>query len=138
MTQKLNGDGREGASQLPDLDFKICNVRPKYLFFAQTAVEPDKNSQKKGNGGYSCHAARLPRAEGPFRALYLHNMFLEAPPNGPRNPHNLCTLANNIPKAKKHHILGYVAQDAIWSEPYPPATTHLWWVPPFKIALTDG
>ena len=39
------------------------------LFLPKTAQEPTKNGQKKGNSGYSTHAARLPRADGPSRAL---------------------------------------------------------------------
>ena len=38
-------------------------------FLPKTAVEPAENGQMKGNSGYSIHAARLPRAEGPSRAL---------------------------------------------------------------------
>ena len=42
------------------------------------------------------------------------------------------------PKPKTTHILGYVAQNAISSAPNPPATTHFWWFPTLKIALTDA
>ena len=38
-------------------------------FLLKTATEPVENGQMKGNSGYSTHAARLPRAEGPSRAL---------------------------------------------------------------------
>ena len=38
-------------------------------FLPKTAPESAKNGQMKGNSGYSAHAARLPRAEGPSRAL---------------------------------------------------------------------
>ena len=57
---------------------------------------------------------------------------------GPRNPQNLCTLAADSPKQKTDHILGYLAQNAISSAPNPTATTHFWWFPPLKIALTDA
>ena len=70
MSQKLNGGGRERALQVPDLHFKICNLGPKSAFFLpKTALEPAENGQEKGNSGYSTHAARLPCAEGPSRAL---------------------------------------------------------------------
>ena len=71
MSQKLNGGGGEQASQVPDLHFKICNLGPKpaFFFLPKTALEPAKNGQMKGNSGYSTHAARLPCAEGPSRAL---------------------------------------------------------------------
>ena len=38
-------------------------------FLPKTALELADNGQKKGNSGYSTHAARLPSAEGPSRAL---------------------------------------------------------------------
>ena len=70
MSQKLNGGGRERVLQVPDLHFKICNLGPKSAFFlAKTVLELAENGQKKGNSGYSTHVARLPRAEGPSRAL---------------------------------------------------------------------
>ena len=70
MSQKLNAGGRERASQVPDLHFKICNLGPKSAFFMpKTALEPDRNGQMKGNSGYSTHAAKLLCAEGPSRAL---------------------------------------------------------------------
>ena len=54
MSRKLNGGGRERASQVPDLHFNICNFGPKSAFFLpKTAVEPAKNGQMKGNSGYS-------------------------------------------------------------------------------------
>ena len=66
MSQKLNGGGRERASQVPDLRFKICNLGPKSAFFLpKTALEPAENGQMKGNSGYSTRAARLPCAGGP-------------------------------------------------------------------------
>ena len=40
-----------------------------FFFLLKTALEPAQNGQKKRNCGYSTHAARLPRAEGPSRAL---------------------------------------------------------------------
>ena len=39
------------------------------LFLPKTALEPVENGQMKGNSGYSTHAARLPCAKGPSRAL---------------------------------------------------------------------
>ena len=59
-------------------------------------------------------------------------------PKGPQQPQNLCTLAADSPKPTTDHILDYVAQNAISSAPNPPATTHFWWFPPLKIALTDA
>ena len=58
MSQKLNGGGREQASQVPDLHFKICNLGPKSAFFLpNTALEPVENSQMKGKQWllYSCN-----------------------------------------------------------------------------------
>ena len=87
MSHKLNGGGRERASQVPDLYFKICNLGPKSAFFLpKTTLETDKNGQMKGNGGYSTHAARLPRAKGPSRAFQLHNMSANHPQKAPKSP----------------------------------------------------
>ena len=63
------------------------------------------------------------------------------PRNAPKRPlkaQNLCTLAADSPKPKTDHILGHVAQKATLSAPNPPVTTHFWWFPPLKIALTDA
>ena len=50
--------------------FENVQFRAKIsLFLPKTALEAAENGQKKGNSGYSTHAARLPRAEGPSRAL---------------------------------------------------------------------
>ena len=48
------------------------------------------------------------------------------------------TKTGSTSSVKTDHILGYVAQNAISSAPNPPATTHFWWFPPLKIALTNG
>ena len=39
------------------------------LFWPKTALEPAENGQMKGSSGYSTHAAGLPRAQGPSKAL---------------------------------------------------------------------
>ena len=50
--------------------FQNLQLRAKIsLFLPKTALEPAEGSQMKVNSGYSTHAARLPRAEGPSRAL---------------------------------------------------------------------
>ena len=76
----------------------------------------------KGNSGYSTHAARLARAEGPSGALQLHNMSANHPQKAPKSP-ELCTLAADNPNPKTDNILGYVAPNAIASAPNPPATS---------------
>ena len=65
-------------------------------------------------------------------------MSVNRPQKAPKSPRILCTLAAYSPKPKTDHILGYMAQNAISSTPNPPATTHFWWFPPLKIALTDA
>ena len=54
-----------GGPPFQNLQFR-AKIR---LFLPKTALEPDENGQMKGNSGYSTHAARYPRAEGPSRAL---------------------------------------------------------------------
>ena len=50
--------------------FQNLQFRAKIsLFVPKTALEPAENGQMKGKSGYSTHAARLPHAEGPSRAL---------------------------------------------------------------------
>ena len=75
----------------------------------------------------------FPVPKGPLTPHYVR----KPPPKGPHKPQILCTLATNSPKPKTDHISGYVAQNAILSAPNPPTTTHCWWFPPLKIALTD-
>ena len=135
MSWKLNGGGREQASQVPDLHFKICNLGPKSAFFGpKPPWNLLKNGQMKGNSGYSAHAAQLPRAEGPSNCTICPRTV----PNGPQKAQNLCTLAADSPKPKIDHILGYVAKNTISRAPNPVATTHFWWFPHLKIALTDA
>ena len=121
------------ASAGPPFQNLQCRAKIS-LFLLETALEHAQNGQKKGNCGYSTHAARLHRAEGPSKALQLHNISAK----GPQKTQTLCTLAADSPKPKTDHILGYVAQSAISSSPNPPANTHFWWFPPLKIALTDA
>ena len=60
--------GTSVASGRPPL--RNLHFRAKIsLFLPKTTLEPAENGQLKGNSGYSTHAARLPRAEGPSRAL---------------------------------------------------------------------
>ena len=69
------------------LPFQNLQFRAKIsLFLPKTALEPAINGQMKGNSGYSTHAAGLPRAEGPSRALYLHNMSVNRPQKAPKIP----------------------------------------------------
>ena len=50
--------------------FQSLQFRAKIsLLVPETALVPVQNGQKKENSGYSTHAARLPRAEGPSQAL---------------------------------------------------------------------
>ena len=90
------------------------------LFLPKTALEPVENGQMKGNNGYSTHAARLPRAEGPSRALQLHNMSTNCPQKAPKSRTICCTLAVDSPTPKIGDILGYVTQNEISSAPSPP------------------
>ena len=66
--------------------FQNLQFRAKIsLFLPKAALEPAKNGQMKGNGGYSTHAAGLPRAEGPSRAL-------------PKGPPNSTICPRTVPK----------------------------------------
>ena len=65
MSRKLNGGLRSDRPPLQNLQFR---AKPS-LFLRQSALEPAENGQMNVNGGSCTHAARLPRAEGPCRAL---------------------------------------------------------------------
>ena len=79
----------------------------------------------------------FPVPKGPLGPLTPQHVR-EPPPKTPQKPENLCTLAADSPKPKTDHILGYVAQNVIPSAPNPPGTTHFWWFPTLKIALTNA
>ena len=67
--------------------FENLQFRAKFsLFFRGTALEPAKIGQMKRNCGYSGHALGLPRAEGPAKALQLHNMSGKSPLKAPKDP----------------------------------------------------
>ena len=53
------------GSPFPNLRFRAKIS----LFLPKTALEHAENSQMRGTSGYSTHAARLPHAKGPSRAL---------------------------------------------------------------------
>ena len=68
----------------------------------------------------------FPVSKGPLGPSNSTICPRNAPQKGPRKPQNLCTLAADSPNPKIDHILGYVAQNAFWSVPNPPATIHSW------------
>ena len=71
---------------------------------------------------------------GPSNSTICPRTALKGPPKASEFVH----IGLQQPQTKKtHDILGYVAPNAISSTPNPPATTHCWWFPPLKIALTD-
>ena len=41
-------------------------------------------------------------------------------------------------KTEERPYLGLLCSKVILSAPHPPATTHCWWFPPLKIALTNA
>ena len=62
--QSRTGDASAGPP------FQNLQFRAKIsLFLPKTALKHAENGQMEGNSGYSTHAARLPCAEGPSRAL---------------------------------------------------------------------
>ena len=71
------------ASAGPPFQNLQFRAKISLFFLPKTILEPAETGQKKGNSGYSTHAATLPRAEGPSRALKLHNYVRELPPKGP-------------------------------------------------------
>ena len=59
-------------------------------------------------------------------------------PGGPQKPQILCRLAGDSHKPRTGHIFGYMAQNTIPRAPSPPATPHVLWFPPLRIALRIG
>ena len=57
---------------------------------------------------------------------------------GPQKPQILCRLAGDSHKPRIGHIFGYMAQNAILRAPSPPATPHVLWFPPLRIAQMDA
>ena len=131
----------------------VLRIRPKFWWMLpmgvrdnHTRYEPETQRWRPGTG-IAC-------AGPPFQHLQFRAKMSLVPkgppgpsnsticprtaPKGPQKPQNLCTMAADSPKPKTDHILGYVAQNAISRAPNPPATTHFWWFPSLKIALTDA
>ena len=83
MSQKLNGGGRERASQVPDLHFKICNLGPNTAFVCpKTRLEPAENSQMKGNMATLHMQLDLPVPKGPL----WHSNSTICPRTAPKRP----------------------------------------------------
>ena len=58
------------------------------------------------------------------------------PGNRPKRPPEAPTADSHKPRIG--HIFGYMAQNAIPRAPTPPATPHVLWFPPLRIAQTDA
>ena len=68
MSRILNDGGRECASQVLDLHFKICSLGPKSAFFSpKTDLEPSENGQLKGEMVATLHMQLdFPMQKGPL------------------------------------------------------------------------
>ena len=126
MSQKLEGGG---PPRFQKLQFRAKNI----IFLPTTTLEGVQKPPTEATEGKwwllstcgltsPCQTA----LEGPLTPQYVR----EAPPNGPQKPQNLCTMAAVNFKSRTRHMLGSVAQNAIWSAPSPPASTHFLWFPP--------
>ena len=72
---------------------------------------------------------------GPSNSTICPRTSPKSPPESPK----ICAhWPLTAPNPKTYHILGYLAQNATWNAPNPPATTHFGWFPPLKTALTDA
>ena len=80
------------ASTGPPFQNLQFRAKISLFFLPETALEPAENGQMKGKSGYPTHAARLPRAEGPFGA----NSTI-CPRTAPKRP----------PKARKFVHIGH-------------------------------
>ena len=78
--------GTSVTSVPPPLENFQFGAKISLFFLPKAALVPSKNGQMKGNSGYFTHVARLPFAEGPSRALSLHNMPMNRPQKAPKNP----------------------------------------------------
>ena len=138
MSQKLNGGGRERDSQVADLSFKNCSLGPKTAIFRpKQAYNPFKTAKRRERVGALYVRLHFPMSTSPLRPS---NSTI-CPGNGkkgPQKPQILCRLAGDSHKPRIGHIFGYMAQNAIPRAPSPPATPHVLWFPPLRIAQMDA
>ena len=74
-------------------------------FLPKTTLQPAETGQMKENSGYSTHAARFPRAEGPCRA-YTSTICPRTAPKGPSKGPKFVHIGHRQPQTKNRQYLG--------------------------------
>ena len=82
--------------------FQNLPFRAKISLFFCPKPQPAENGQMKGNSGYSTHAARLPRAEGPSNSTICLRTAPKRPPKAPEFVH----IGRRQPQTKNRPYLG--------------------------------
>ena len=113
--------------------FQKMQFRAKNSHFrAKKAPKHIQNGETKGNG-----VSLRVRLDFPVSTSSLQpSNSMICPGNGPIRPPEAPNAASDKPRIG--HILGYMAQDSIPRAPTPPATPHVLWLPPLKIAQADA
>ena len=133
LSKKLNGGGRERDSQVADLSFKICGLGPKTAIFGLKKPWNTFKTAKRRETVGTLHV----RLDFPMSTSSLwpsNSMICRG--NGRKRPPEAPNADSHKPRIG--HIFGYMAQNAIWRAPTPPATPHFLWFPPLKIAQMDA
>ena len=94
---------------LAGLLFQNLQSRAKmslFFFLRKSALDRAKNGQMKGHCCYSANAPRLPRAEGPSKALQLHNVSTNRPLKWCKKAHEFVHIGQQKPPTKDIIYLG--------------------------------
>ena len=124
---------REQDSQMADLSFRNCILGPKTAIFGP--IKP-WNTFKTAKRRETVGTLHVP-LDFPVSTSSLqpsNSMICRG--SGPKRPPEAPTANSHKPRIG--HIFGYMAQNAIPRAPTPPATPHVLWFPPLRIAQTDA
>ena len=120
-------------SQLADLRFKNCSLGPKAAIFGPKKARNTFKTAKRRETVDTPHV----RLDFPVSTSSLRpSNSMICPGNGPNRPPKAPNADSHKPRIG--HIFGYMAQNAIPRAPTPPATPHVLWFPPLRIAQTDA
>ena len=123
------GGGRERDSQVADLSFKNCSLRPKTVIFGPKKPWNTFKTAKPRETVGTFHV----RLDFPVSTSSLRpSNSMICPGNSPKRPPEAPNGDSHKPRIG--HIFGYMAQNAISRAPTPPATPHFMWFPPLRIA----
>ena len=133
LSKKLNSGGRERDSQVADLSFRNCSLGPKTAIFGpKMPWNTFKTAKRRETVGTLHVPLDVPVSTSSLRPS--NSMICRG--SGPKRPPEAPTADSHKPRIG--HIFGYMAQNAIPRAPTPPASPHVLWFPPLRIAQTDA